>query len=206
MSAVSIRPLRTSRDRDVFIDFLWTIYKDSPAWVPPLKMDRRKLMDTKKNPFYEHADTEFFLAERDGKVVGRIAAIVNHNHNAEHKEKAGFFGFFESIDDVEVSRALFRAAEEFLRSKGAAFVRGPANPSVNDEYGLLVEGFDVSPAILMPYNPPYYEKLVLDAGYAKAKDLYAYKLSQETVYSEKLERAGLHPGVQKAVQHEEVRR
>ena len=190
MSTVSVRPVRTTKDRNAFIDLLWSIYADNPVWVPPLKMDRRKLMDTKKNPFYEHAESEFFLAERDGKVVGRIAAIVNHNHDSEHHEKAGFFGFFESDDNVETSRALFSAAERFLFGKGAKIFRGPANPSVNDEYGLLVDGYDKPPAVLMPYNPPYYEKLIQDAGFVKSKDLFAYKLSQDTVYSEKLERAG----------------
>ncbi len=190
MSSVTIRPVRTSKDRDAFIDLLWSMYAGDPVWVPPLKMDRRKLMDTKKNPFYEHADTEFFLAEREGKVVGRIGAIINHNHNTTHEEKAGFFGFFESVNDTEVSRALFRAADAFFREHGVSIVRGPANPSVNDEYGLLVEGFDKSPAILMPYNPPYYEALIEDAGFRRSKDLYAYKLNQDTVYSEKLERSG----------------
>jgi GNAT superfamily N-acetyltransferase len=146
-------------------------------------------MDKRKNPFYQHADAEFFIAERNGSVVGRIGAIVNHNHNSEHKESAGFFGFFESVNDREVSTALFDAAADFVRSKGATIFRGPASPSVNDEFGLLVEGFDKTPAILMTYNHPYYAELIEAYGFRKAKDLFAYKLSQKTVYSEKLERA-----------------
>lgn len=189
MGDITIRPVLTKSDTTAFIRFLWTIYKDNPAWVPPLMMDRRKLMDTKKNPFYHHADTEFYIAERDGKMVGRIAAIVNHNHNKEHSDKVGFFGFFESIDDQAVANALFDKAKSFLRSKGMTAMRGPANPSVNDEYGLLVDGFDLSPTVLMTYNPPYYVSLLENYGFKKAKDLYAYLLSQDTVYSERLERA-----------------
>ncbi len=188
MPNLTIRPVVTNRDRDRFIKFLWRIYEGNPAWVPPLLMDRRKLMDKKKNPFYKHAEAEFFLAEQDGEIVGRIAAIVNHNHNKEYSEKVGFFGFFECIDDQVVATALFDKSKEFLKLHGMAAMRGPASPSVNDEYGLLIEGFDLSPAVLMPYNPPYYSKLLDTYGLTKAKDLFAYKLQQSTVYSEKLER------------------
>jgi len=151
-------------------------------------MDRKKLMDRKKNPFYEHAETEFFIAERNGEMVGRIAAIVNHNHNKEHGDKVGFFGFFECVNDQEVANKLFDAAGQFLRSHGMTAMRGPANPSVNDEYGLLINGFDLSPTVLMPYNPPYYATLIESYGLAKIKDLFSYLLSQETVYSDRLER------------------
>ncbi|MBI3585767.1 MAG: hypothetical protein HY088_01395 [Ignavibacteriales bacterium] len=188
MSEIRIRPVTTTKDRDQFIRFLWTIYEGNPYWVPPLWMDRRKLMDKKKNPFYQHADAEFFIAERDGAMVGRIAAIVNHNHNKEHNENMGFFGFFECVNDQHVANALFDTAKSYLKQKGATAMRGPANPSVNDEYGLLVEGFNVTPTLLMPYNPEYYPKLIEAYGFKKSKDLYAYLLSQDTVYSEKLER------------------
>jgi GNAT superfamily N-acetyltransferase len=189
MAEITVRPVLTKGDTNLFIGFLWSIYKDNPSWVPPLVMDRRKLMDTKKNPFYRHADVEFYIAERDGQMVGRIAAIVNHNHNKEHGDQVGFFGFFECVDDQSVANALFDRAKAFLVSKGMKAMRGPANPSVNDEYGLLVEGFDLSPTILMPYNPRYYLTLIENYGFKKAKDLYAYLLSQETVYSDRLERA-----------------
>ncbi len=189
MGEIAVRPVLTKNDTTKFIKFLWDIYRDDRVWVPPLVMDRKKLMDTKKNPFYQHADTEFYLAERDGKIVGRIAAIVNHNHNKEHGDKVGFFGFFESINDQAVANALFDRARDFLKSKGMTAMRGPANPSVNDEYGLLVAGFDVSPTILMTYNPTYYISLIERYGFKKAKDLFAYLLNQDTVYSDRLERA-----------------
>jgi GNAT superfamily N-acetyltransferase len=189
MGEIVVRPVLTKGDTTTFIRFLWTVYRDYPSWVPPLMMDRKKLMDREKNPFYHHADTEFYIAERDGTVVGRIAAIVNHNHNKEHGDKVGFFGFFESLNDQAVANALFDKAKTFLKSRGMTAMRGPANPSVNDEYGLLVEGFDLSPTVLMTYNPPYYINLVENYGFKKAKDLYAYLLSQDTVYSDRLERA-----------------
>jgi GNAT superfamily N-acetyltransferase len=151
-------------------------------------MDRRKLVDRKKNPFYKHADAEFFLARRDGEIVGRIAAIVNHNHNKEHNENIGFFGFFESIEDQGVTDALVKTATEWLKSRGVTGMRGPASPSVNDEYGLLIDGFDKPPVVLMPYNPPYYGKLLEAAGLKKIKDLYAYHVRKENVFSEKLSR------------------
>jgi hypothetical protein len=189
IAEITVRPVLTKNDATRFIKFLWTIYKGNSSWVPPLMMDRRKLMDTKKNPFYQHAEVEFYIAERNGKMVGRIAAIVNHNHNKEHGDKVGFFGFFECINDQSVANALFDKAKAFLVSKGMNAMRGPANPSVNDEYGMLIEGFDLSPTILMTYNPKYYLALLDNYGFKKAKDLYAYLLSQETVYSDRLERA-----------------
>ncbi|MEX2117465.1 MAG: hypothetical protein WEB37_11305 [Bacteroidota bacterium] len=188
MSEINIRPVQTEKDTKQFIGFLWTIYAGNTSWVPPLWMDRRKLMDKKKNPFYEHAEAEFFIAERKGEMVGRVAAIVNHNHNKEHGDKVGFFGFFECINDLTVARALLDTVKEFLKSKGMNAMRGPANPSVNDEYGLLIDAFDKPPVVLMTYNPPYYIDLLESYGLRKAKDLYSYILSQETVYSEKLKR------------------
>ena len=188
MSPLTVRPVRTRRDRDRFIRLQWTMNEHQEHWVPPLLLDRRLLMDREKNPFYLHSEAEFYLAERDGAPVGRIGAILNNNHNREHREKIGFFGFFECVDDPSVARALFDAAEAWLRGRGATAARGPANPSVNDEYGLLIDGFDEDPAIMMPYNPAYYARLIEGAGYAKAKDLYAYSLHESSFVSEKLER------------------
>lgn len=188
MSSIHIRTVVTKSDRDRFIKFLWTIYEGNPAWVPPLLMDRQKIMDKQKNPFYKHADAEFFIAERDGQMVGRIAAIINHNHNTEHGENIGFFGFFESVNEQTVANALFDHAKKYLQSRGVTAMRGPANPSVNDDWGLLFEGFQFSPTLLMPYNPPYYVQLVEAYGLKKLKDLYAFYLTQATVYTDKMER------------------
>ena len=188
MENISIVPVRSKKDEKKFIRFLWDIYRNDPQWVPPLMMDREKLIDRKKNPFYAHSDMELFLAERGGKIVGRIGAIVNHHHNKEHQDKVGFFGFFESINDQSVANALFDAAKNYLQSKGMTAMRGPANPSVNDEYGLLVDGFDRPPVVLMTYNPPYYGSLFETYGLKKLKNLFAYLLDQNTVYSERFVR------------------
>jgi GNAT superfamily N-acetyltransferase len=188
MENIIIRPVVSKQDVRTFIRLLWKIYKNDPTWVPPLMMDRKKLMDKEKNPFYKHTDAEFFLAERDGEVVGRIAAIINHNHNKEHHENIGFYGFFESINDQDVASALFDTAKNWLKQRGVTAMRGPMNPSVNDEIGLLIEGFDLPPVVMMTYNPPYYIKLHETYGLKKVKDLYAYDLNQDEVYSEKFNR------------------
>jgi GNAT superfamily N-acetyltransferase len=188
MGTVTVRPVLSKSDEKKFIKFQWVPYKGNPAWVPPLLMDRRKLIDRKNNPFYRHAAMELFLAERDGRVVGRIGAIINDNHIKEHGENIGFFGFFETINDQSVANALFDAARNWVKAKGVEALRGPASPSVNDEYGLLIDGFDVPPAVLMTYNPPYYQKLVEQYGFAKAQDLFAYYLHKDKVFNERFRR------------------
>ena len=188
MSTITVTAVSSNGDVKRFIKFAWQIYKDNPHWVPPLLMDRRKLMDKKKNPFYKHADAEFFLAHRDGQIVGRIGAIVNHNHNQEHNENIGFFGFFECINEQNVANALFERAKSWLKERGVQAIRGPASPSVNDEYGLLVDGFDKPPVVLMTYNPEYYKTLIEKVGFTKIKDLYSYHLSQDTVMTDRFER------------------
>ncbi|HLX13345.1 MAG TPA: hypothetical protein VKS81_11080 [Bacteroidota bacterium] len=188
MEPITIKAISTKKEREQFVKFQWEIYKDIPQWVPPLLMDRRKLMDKEKNPFYTHSDAEFYLAYRNGKIVGRIGAIVNHNHNKEHNENIGFFGFFESINDQAVADALFKTANEWLKKRGVTAVRGPASPSVNDEYGLLIDGFNEPPVFLMSYNPEYYKTLIERAGFTKVKDLYSYLLSQEKTFQPKLVR------------------
>jgi hypothetical protein len=189
MSSVKITTVKSKKDLMRFIKFQWEIYKDNEYWVPPLIMERKKILDVNKNPFYQHAERELFLAERDNKIVGRIAAIKNDLHNKYHHDKVGFFGFFECVNDQEIANALFDAAKDWVKSKGLTALRGPANPSSNDEYGMLLEGFYDSPRILMTYNPKYYLTLCENYGFVKAKDLYAYKLeNKKVVASEKMRR------------------
>jgi hypothetical protein len=156
-----------------FISFPWSIYHDDPYWVPPLKSDVRELLSL-KHPFYNHAERDLFLAVKDGVPVGRIAAVINHRHNEFHAEKTGFFGFFECVQDQEVAKALLDSAENWIRGKGMNQVLGPVNPNTNEECGLLVHNFLSPPFVMMTYNPPYYMELLENAGYNKAKDLYAY--------------------------------
>jgi hypothetical protein len=136
-----------------------------------LRRDVAALLSRAKNPFFEHGDAEYFLAERGGSAVGRIAAITNRLHNEIHGDRVGFFGFFECIDDQEVADALFEAAAAWCRGQGHDVLRGPTSFSVNDECGLLVDGFEFPPTLMMPHNPRYYMDLVGRAGFAKARDL-----------------------------------
>jgi GNAT superfamily N-acetyltransferase len=140
------------------------------------------LLSRSKNPFFEHAEAEYFLAERDGVVVGRIAAISNRLHNETHGDRVGFFGFFECINDQSVANALFDAAAEWCRAKGHDVLRGPTSFSVNDECGLLVDGFQFPPALMMPHNPPYYVDLVERAGFIKARNLLVYQGGHPSIY------------------------
>lgn len=176
------------RDRLRFVKAQWAFYRGDRNWVPPLIFDRMKLLDVRRNPFYEHSKIALFLAMDGSTPVGRIAGIVNDNHNRTHGDRVGFFGFYESIRSQEVTAALLDAAAEWLTLHGMTHIRGPVNPSMNDECGLLVEGFDRPPVVLMTYNPPYYAELLEGWGLQKAMDLYAYLLDQNSYRSEKLQR------------------
>lgn len=177
-----MRPVRSRRDLKAFIDFPYRLFERDPIWVPPLRMDVAMTLSKKKNPYFEHADAEYFLAERDGKVVGRIAATENRLHNELHGDRVGFWGWFESIDDQAVADALFAAAGGWLNARQLDVMRGPASFSTNDQCGLLVDGFATRPTLLMPHNPPYYVTLVERAGFIKAKDLLVYEGGVETHY------------------------
>lgn len=170
-----MRPVTRSRDLRRFIDLPYRLHAADPVWVPPLRRDVRALLDRQRNPFFQHAAAEYFLAERDGQVVGRIAAIHNQLHNDTHADRVGFFGFFECIDDQSVANALLEAAAAWLTPRGLDTMRGPASFSTNDECGLLVDGFETPPTIMMPHNPRYYPPLLERAGFVKAKDLLVYE-------------------------------
>ena len=171
---VRIAPVRNRQDLHQFTQLPWQLYSDDPAWVPPLLFDLKKLLSPKKHPFHKHADVQYFLARLNGQVAGRIAAIVNHRHIQFHNESVGFFGFFESIDDQDVAQALLAAAEQWVGQRGVRSVRGPMSFSTNEECGLLVNGFNTAPMVMMSHHRPYYARLIRTAGYAKAKDLLAY--------------------------------
>jgi len=192
MAGVEIRPVRGRTDLVAFLDLPWRLYRDDPNWVPPLKSSVRELLDPARHPFYgggASAQRELFLAWDGRRPVGRIAAILNHAHNRFHGESVGFFGFFECEDRQDAASGLLRAASEWLRQFGVSELRGPVNPSTNYEAGLLVEGFDGPPVIMMTYNPPYYAGLLEGFGLAKAKDLYAYVSPVHGGHLERLERA-----------------
>ena len=175
MSDTQITAVEGARDLNAFIAFPYELHRRDPMWVPPLRRDVKGMLVPKHNPFFEHAEARYFLARRDGRVVGRIAAIENRAHNEFHADRVGFFGFFECIDDRAVASALFDTAAAWLRERKLDVLRGPASFSTNDEVGLLVEGFDTPPTLMMPHNPRYYVDLIEGAGFTKAKDLLTYQ-------------------------------
>lgn len=184
--SVVVREVRSPQDWERFIELPWKIYANDSHWVPPLRIAVRDMLDVQKNPFFKHAFMNAFLALRGEEVVGRIVGVVDENHNRFHQESAAFWGFFESIEDHGVARALFSSLEKWAIGRGASVLRGPVNLSTNHEAGLLVEGFESDPAIMMMYNPPYYSELIEKQGFIKAKDLLAYNVEQGSRFSERL--------------------
>ena len=185
---ISIRELSGRKGNKEFVRMVWRLHKDQEKWVAPIEMDRMRLIDTKKNPFYKHARLKLFLAERGGEPVGRIAAIANDVHNQTYNDKIGFFGFFESVNDQNVANALLNAASDWLREQGMDTVRGPVSPSTNDEVGLLIKGFEHIPSALMPWNPPYYVDLLEKAGFVLEKKLLAWNVQYPACMTDKIVR------------------
>jgi hypothetical protein len=178
--SVEVRPVRTRRELSTFIKLPWRLYRDEPNWVPPLLMDVKKRLDRKKNPFFKHAEAQYFLAYRDGRAVGRISAHIDRNFNEFQSNEWGLFGWFECEDDPETARALLDAAEGWLRERGRDRMVGPMDFTTNDECGLLIEGHEHRPIILCPWHPPYYKHLFeQDLKLEKAMDLYMWSLNVE---------------------------
>ena len=178
---VAVRTVSSWRDRRRFQHLPWSIYTApgaarDPNWVPPILAQERQLLGWGHHPFFDNAEIVTLLAERGGRIVGRLAVLVNHVHNRKYNEQRGFFGFFECVNDAAVARALFETGHDWLRQRGMTSVRGPVNPSLNYTCGLLVDGFDRPPCFLMTYNPPYYAALLESCGFAKSQDLYAYEM------------------------------
>src|SRR5436190_3622288 len=174
-----VEPERTARDRREFLELPYRLYRGHPKWVPPLRMDEARLGDRAKNPFFEHAEVEHFLARRGAEVVGRVAAIENRRHVEFHGEKVGFFGRFECAADPEAAKALVAAAREWVGRRGLSAMRGPVSYSTNDVTGTLVDGFDWRPVIAMPYNREDYDALLRGAGLSGVKDMLAYWVPTE---------------------------
>src|ERR1700754_3045623 len=172
---VTIRPVQTRQDRKAFVDFAWEVYKDDSAWVPPLKDEVHGLITPSKKPWFEHARAQLWLAERDGKVVGRISAQVDDLVQQYMSQGTGQWGMFEALD-AETAAALSRTAEDWLRAQGVRRALGPISLSIWDEPGLEIEGFDEPPTVMMGHHRPEYRGWIEGAGYAKAKDLVTYEL------------------------------
>ncbi|MEA2398461.1 MAG: hypothetical protein QOK25_2017 [Thermoleophilaceae bacterium] len=173
---VDVRPVSSGSELKRFIRLPWRIYRNEPLWVPPLVYERKRFLDRSKNPFFDHGEAEYFLAWRDGEVVGRITAQIDRDFNDFHKSRWGMFGFFESEDDPEVAAALLDAADAWLRERGCDRMVGPMDFTMNDESGLVIEGFELPPMIKQPYHPRYYQGLVEGAGLTKAQDMFMWNL------------------------------
>lgn len=189
MSGTGITIATTAAEKKEFVDFLYRHYQDDKFFVPPLRMDQKKLIDTAKNPFFDNAEIALFLAEKDGQTVGRIAAIVDHRYNEHHGTKTGHFGFFECINDQHTANMLFRVAGDWLRDKGMDEMLGPASPSMMDIIGVLVDGFYKHPFVMMPYNKTFYDDLIKKSGLEKSMDLYAYMVDKDSLDRSRMDRA-----------------
>lgn len=199
-TAIEIKRVRTRKDREIFLRLPWKFYVGNPAWVPPLLFDVRPQLDPARGDFFKHSVGEFYLAFRGNEPVGRIAALHNMRHLAAHADGAGFFGFFECEDNAATAAALLAVAEVWLRERGLAVMRGPANFSIQDEAGVLLDGYEHAPMAGMGYTPAYYRRLLETAGYAKAKDLLVCRIHRDTWRDTELKRLGaiadrMAPGV-----------
>jgi GNAT superfamily N-acetyltransferase len=174
MSDLVIQRVATSRQKKQFLQFPWTLYKGDPYWIPPLRDSLKEMVNYTPHPFYDRNTIQTFLAYRGGEVCGRIAAIVNQGHIAQYNDRRGFWGFFDCRDDQEAADGLFDAVRRWLADQDIHAVRGPANPSLNYEVGLLIDGFDSTPTFMMTYNPPYYQRLVENYGFKKTQDMFAF--------------------------------
>lgn len=197
MSQIEVSPVNTRKERDAFIKFPWRIYRNDPAWVPPLILERKEFLDRKRHPFYRHGDAALFLAWQNSEIVGRIMASDDPNYNSLHQTNVGCFGLFECIDNREVAGALFEAASNWLRARGRNEIMGPIDYSTNYVCGLLIDGFEHPPTLLTSHNPRYYPLLIEACGFSKAKDWYAWWFSEFPEAAERLRkvavaRAGRH--------------
>ncbi|MCX7808599.1 MAG: hypothetical protein N2515_08320 [Deltaproteobacteria bacterium] len=175
MARIEIREHRPGRDLDAFIQVAYLVYNGDPAWVPPLDVELRRRLSPGANPFFDQGEVALFTAWKNGEVVGRISAQLDHVHLAKFQDRVGFFGFFDTIDDDEVGHALLNKAEEWLRSRGMKKMRGPLSFHIYEEAGLLVEGYEHPPQILMAHSRPWQKRILEGAGFSKARDLFAWR-------------------------------
>src|ERR1035437_6389450 len=178
---ITVKKVTTSNDLSDFIDFPHHLYKNDSNYVPELFIAQRDLLDSKKHPFFKHSKLDLFLAKKDSIVVGRIAAVRNNNHINYTNSKEGFFGFFDVVDDYSVAEKLFDKASEWVKNEGLTSIVGPTNFSTNETCGLLVDGFDSPPVVMMTYNKNYYQEYVEKYRFRKKMDLIAYNLNTNAV-------------------------
>ncbi len=187
-TVTEVRAVSSLRDRAAFLDLPYDLYSGNPYWVPPLRIEVSQAVNPKKDPFFEHGRMRLFVAMRDGQCVGRVAAIVNGMHLQRYEDGTGFFGFFESEERYQTAAALLDAAASWLKEQGLRAMRGPTNPSLNDTAGLLIEGFDRPPSIMMPYNPPHYMDYLKRSGFESVMVMRAYYVHRKYVKFDRLKR------------------
>jgi hypothetical protein len=204
MASVSIRPVRTRRELKRFVKVPFRLHRESEQWVPPLVFERMQFLNRKKNPWFEHGEAEFFLAERGGEAVGRISAHLDRRWDEFQGGKDAMFGFFDAAEDPEVVRALFDAATEWAVARGRERLLGPMDFTTNDEIGILIEGFERQPMILEPWHPPYYQRLIEAEGFGKAMDVLMWELRMgELKEGEKVD-PSIHEAAEKALHDEGI--
>jgi GNAT superfamily N-acetyltransferase len=204
VSSVSIRPVRTRRELKRFVKVPFHLHRAHPQWVTPLIYERMEFLNRKKNPYFEHAEAEYFLAERDGEPVGRISAQIDRRWDEFQGGEDGMFGFFETVEDREVAAALLGAAEDWLRARGRKRLLGPMDFTTNDELGILIEGFELRPMVLQPWHPPFYRELIEERGYAKAMDLLMWYLELGKLKEGDQFTPEIHAAAEKALREEGI--
>jgi GNAT superfamily N-acetyltransferase len=204
MGAVSIRPVRDRRELKRFVKVPFRLHRDHPQWVPPLLFERLEFLDRKKNPYFEHAEAKYFLAERDGEPVGRITAQVDSRWDEFQGGSDAMFGFFETDEDPEVSAALLDAAVEWARGKGRTRLLGPMDFTTNDEVGFLIEGYERRPMILQPWHPPHYRERIEAEGFEKAMDVLMWELRMGQLKEGERFDPSIHAAAEKALHDEGI--
>ena len=204
MGSVTIRPVRTRRELKGFVKVPFRLHRDRPQWVAPLIFERMEFLDRKKNPYFEHAEAELFVAERDGEPVGRISAQVDSRWDTYQGGSDAMFGFYESTEDPEVAKALIDAATEWAVGKGRERILGPMDFTTNDEIGILVEGFERRPMILEPWHPPFYGPQIEANGFAKAMDVRMWELQFGELKEGEEFDPSIHAAAKKALEDEGI--
>lgn len=175
MRSIEIRPVESAKDRIAFIKMPWHLYRDDPCWIPPVILDQKGIISPKTGPFYRHGEAKLWMAWRDGRPVGRISSHFSPRHDELNGGAKGYFGFFECEESQDTADALFAVAEEYLRSRGRTSMEGPYNFTIYDELGILVDGFDSAPSIMVRHNHAYYQSLVENSGFTKAVDWFVFR-------------------------------
>jgi GNAT superfamily N-acetyltransferase len=204
MGSVTIRPVRSRRQLKGFVKVPFHLHRDQPQWVPPLVFERMQFLDRRRNPYFEHAEVELFVAERDGEPAGRISAQVDHRWDEFQGGSDAMFGFFETAEDPEVAQALLDAAGEWAAAKGRDRILGPMDFTTNDEIGILIEGFEKRPMILEPWHPPFYRELIEAEGFAKTMDVLMWELNFGDLKEGERFDPSIHAAAEKALKDEGI--